>query len=134
MKRNDVLVDSGILSSFYCLLALVTELVTDNILQVLVGCFGFNGPLRQYFRLYWAVSQSEGERKEMIDQRKMSIQPPPAPTVSAVGPCPCLIKISRTPWHWKFTQHHRNTRPPLPQVLLAQFLLMSSEQWRVLCE
>ena len=24
----------------------------------LVGCFGFNGPLRQYFSLYWAVSQS----------------------------------------------------------------------------
>ena len=23
----------------------------------LVGCFGFNGPLRQYFRLYRAVSQ-----------------------------------------------------------------------------
>ena len=30
----------------------------------LVGCFGFNGPLRQYFSLYQAVSQREGERKE----------------------------------------------------------------------
>ena len=30
----------------------------------LVGCFGFNGPLSQYFSLYWAVSQREGERKE----------------------------------------------------------------------
>ena len=30
----------------------------------LVGCFGFNGPLRQYFSLYRAVSQREGERKE----------------------------------------------------------------------
>ena len=29
----------------------------------LVGCFGFNGPLRQYFSLYRAVSQKEGERK-----------------------------------------------------------------------
>ena len=28
----------------------------------LVGCFGFNGPLRQYFSLYRAVSQREGER------------------------------------------------------------------------
>ena len=28
-----------------------------------VGCFGFNGPLRQYFSLYRAVSQREGERK-----------------------------------------------------------------------
>ena len=30
----------------------------------LVGCFGFNGPLRQYFTLYRAVSQREGERGE----------------------------------------------------------------------
>ena len=30
----------------------------------LVGCFGFNGPLRQYFSLYRAVSQREGEKKE----------------------------------------------------------------------
>ena len=31
----------------------------------LVGCFGFNGPLRQYFRLYRAVS-----RRKMISERK----------------------------------------------------------------
>ena len=30
----------------------------------LVGCFGFYGPLRQYFSLYRAVSQREGERGE----------------------------------------------------------------------
>ena len=30
----------------------------------LVGCFGLNGPLRQYFSLYQAVSQREGERRE----------------------------------------------------------------------
>ena len=30
----------------------------------LVACFGFNGPLRQYFSLYRAVSQIEGERGE----------------------------------------------------------------------
>ena len=28
----------------------------------LVGCFGLNGPLRQYFSLYRAVLQREGER------------------------------------------------------------------------
>ena len=28
----------------------------------LVGCFGLNGLLRQYFSLYRAVSQREGER------------------------------------------------------------------------
>ena len=30
----------------------------------LVGCFGFNSPLRQYFSLYRAVSQREGEGEE----------------------------------------------------------------------
>ena len=30
----------------------------------LVGCSRFNGPLRQYFSLYRAVSQREGEREE----------------------------------------------------------------------
>ena len=30
----------------------------------LVGCLGFNDPLRQYFSLYRAVSQREGERGE----------------------------------------------------------------------
>ena len=30
----------------------------------LVGCFGFNGTLRQYFSLYRAVSQREGEIEE----------------------------------------------------------------------
>ena len=30
----------------------------------LVGCFGLNGPLRQYFSLYRAVSHREGERNE----------------------------------------------------------------------
>ena len=30
----------------------------------LVGCFGFNDPLREYFSLYRAVSQREGEKEE----------------------------------------------------------------------
>ena len=34
----------------------------------LVGCFGFNGPLRQYFSLYRAVSQREGEREENVSE------------------------------------------------------------------
>ena len=36
----------------------------------LVGCFSFNGPLRQYFSLYWAASQREGEEREMSDDRE----------------------------------------------------------------
>ena len=31
----------------------------------MVGCFVFNGPLRQYFSLYRAVSQREGVREEI---------------------------------------------------------------------
>ena len=47
------------------------------------GLVGFNDPLRQHFSLYRAVSQREGEIREMIDERKISKQPPPAPTASA---------------------------------------------------
>ena len=32
--------------------------------RTLVGCFRLNGPLRQYFSLYRAVPQREGERKK----------------------------------------------------------------------
>ena len=46
----------------------------------------------------------------------MSKQRPPAPTESTVGPCPTVSQVSRTPWHWKFTQHLRTTRPP-PRVV-----------------
>ena len=54
---------------------------------------GFNGPLRQYFSLYRAVSQREGERGEKGQTRvKMSKQPPPAPTASTIGPCPTVIQ------------------------------------------
>ena len=64
----------------------------------LVGCFGFNGPLRQYFSLYRAVSQREGERGEKGQMRiKMAKQPPLAPTASAVGPCPTVIQIVGRP-------------------------------------
>ena len=65
--------------------------------------FRFNGPLKQFFSLYRAVSQREGERREMIDERKMSKQPPPAHAASAMGPCPTVVQISRTPQNWKFT-------------------------------
>ena len=64
----------------------------------LVGCFGFNGPSRQYFSLYRAVSQREGERGEKGQMRvKMSKQPPPVPTASAVGSCPTVIQIVGRP-------------------------------------
>ena len=49
----------------------------------------------------------------------MSKQPPPAPTASTVGPCPIIIQISRTPRHWKFTQHLRTTRPSPVRVCVC---------------
>ena len=63
----------------------------------MVGCLWFNGPLRQYFSLYRAVSQREGEKGERIDERKMSKPPPPAPTASAIGPCPTVIETVGRP-------------------------------------
>ena len=76
--------------------------------------------------LFWALRHSETvfqsisgrlpergrKRREMIDEGKMSKQPPPAPTASTIGPCPTITQISRTPQHWKFTHHLRTTRPP----------------------
>ena len=66
----------------------------------LVGCFGFNGPLRQYFSLYQAVSQREGEGegegegwRNYRREEKMSKQSPPAPTASTGSHCPIAIQI-----------------------------------------
>ena len=93
-----------IIKVFLCLLLI-------GAIDWLVG-FSLKGPFRQYFSLYRAVTQNGGEKKEMIDERKNVQTAPHAPTGNAVGPCPTTIKISRTPRHWKFTQHHRTTRPP----------------------
>ena len=75
----------------------------------LVG-FGFNGPLRQYFSLYRAVSQREGERGEKVDESK-NVQTTPTRTYCTRNrPLPYCNQNCRTPRHWKFTQHHRTTR------------------------
>ena len=54
--------DSHILPSYSRISLLIP--FDRNWRNMLVGCFGLNGPLRQYFSLYRAVSQREGERKE----------------------------------------------------------------------
>ena len=79
--------------------------ITSNPSGWLVGCFGLNGPLRQYFSLYRAVSQREVERREVIDERKI-VQTTPT------RPLPYCNPNWKTPQHWKFTQHHRTTRSP----------------------
>ena len=98
-------------------------LFLSNIFGWLVGCFGFNGPLRQYFSLYRAVSQREGERGERIDGSK-NVQTAPTRTYGKRNrPLPYCNQNCRTPRHWKFTQDHRTTRPP-PKV----FGLSSNEE------
>ena len=62
----------------------------------LVSCLGFNGPLRQYFSLYRAVSQSEKEKRKDRQEKKNVQTTPPAPTASAIDPCLTIIQISRT--------------------------------------
>ena len=84
----------------------------------LVGCFGLNGPLRQYFSLYRAVSQREGEREEKRIGESKNVQttppppPPPRTYYKRSRPLPYCNPNCRTPRHCKFTQHHRTTRPP----------------------
>ena len=78
----------------------------------LVGCFGFNGPLRQYFSLYQAASQREGEIGEKIGESK-TVQTAPTRTYCKRNrPLPYYHPNGRTPRHWKFTQNLRTTRPP----------------------
>ena len=60
--------DGAILVSSFLTVSLVSILIIRNntiwrSLHSWLVDFGFNGPLRQYFSLYRAVSQREGERK-----------------------------------------------------------------------
>ena len=67
-------------------------MLPDHLIWVgwLVGCFGFNDPLRQYFSLYRAVSQREDKSKNVQTT-------PLAPAASAVGPCPTVIQTVGRP-------------------------------------
>ena len=64
--------------------------------------------------VYIGPSPREREKEKRNDRRekKCPNNPPPAPNASTVGPCPTLLQISRTPRHWKLTQHHHTTGPP----------------------
>ena len=77
----------------------IVQRFTSSDEVVFVVCFWFNGLLRQYFSLYRAATQREGEGRERKDSRdkKMSKQPPPAPTASTVSPCPTKIQIVGRP-------------------------------------
>ena len=52
-----------------------------------------NGPLRQYFSLYRAPKERQKEERKDIGEYKCPSNRPPAPTASAVGPCPTIIEV-----------------------------------------
>ena len=82
-----------------------------------VGCFGFNSPLRQYFSLYRAISQRVGERGEKRIDESKNVQTTPTRTYyKRSRPLSYCNPNCRTPRHWKFTQHHGTTRPPPPYL------------------
>ena len=76
-------------------------------------------PFETVFQSISGRLPKRGRKKgETIDKRKKCPKkPPPAPTASAIGPRPTIIQISSTPWHWKFTQHHRTTRPYFCEII-----------------
>ena len=82
-----------------------------------LASFGFGNPLRQYFSLYRAVSYTEGERvRERIEESKNVQKNPPAPTASAIGPCPTTTQIVERPGPGSSPRtmappdHHRHPR------------------------
>ena len=107
--------------------------------MMLVSCcffFGFNGTLRQYYSLYRAVSQREGEKGERIDESKNVQTTPIRIYCKRKGPCPTVIKIvgrpgignlpstiappdNHPPRHWKFIRNHRTTRLYSKRVAVA---------------
>ena len=68
---------SEMIAPMYFKLVIVPSYL-DLLLDALVG-FGLNGPLRQYFSLYRAVSQKGREKREIIDERK-NVQTTPTRT------------------------------------------------------
>ena len=71
-----------------------------------------------------APERGRKKKQIMIDESKNVQTTPPAPTASVIGPCPTIIKISRTPRYWQFTQHYRTTQPSqIFQVLVIILFL-----------
>ena len=57
-----------------------------------------------------------GEREERTDESKKVQTTPTRTYCKRNRPLPYCNQNCRTPRHWKFTQHHRTTRPPPPTV------------------
>ena len=92
----------------------------------LVSCFGFHGSLRPYFSLYRAVLHRDGNKRNMIVERK-NVQPNPcAPTASTVGPNPTSIQISRKPRHLKLPSTIARPQPRPEQFHTFSFFNLIS--------
>ena len=79
----------------------IVVVVVEVVVEVdwLVDCFGFSGPLRQYFSLYRAVSQREVQRGERIEESK-NVQTTPTRTYcKRKRPLPYYYPNCRTPRH-----------------------------------
>ena len=63
----------------------------------LVGCSGFNGPLREYFSLYRAVSQRGRKRTGRIDESKNVLKKPTRTYCKCSRPLPYCNPNCRTP-------------------------------------
>ena len=102
------------------------------VLDLVGWLYGLNDSWRQHsVSIGQSLREREKEKRNDGREKKFPNNPPPAPTASTVGPCPTLIQISRMPWHWKFTQHHRSTRPPpivLENTMLVSFNIMFTSQ------
>ena len=89
-----------------------------------IGCFGFNGPSRQYLSL----PERGRKRREKIEKSKNVQTPPPAPTARAIGPCPTIIQIEGRPGPalevYPGPSHHLTTHSYLEQCIRQDILLL----------
>ena len=95
----------------------------------LVSCFGFSGPLRQYFRLNRTVSHRGRKKREKTDEIK-NVQTTPSHTLCKriVRPCPTIIQISGTLKVYPAPSHHPTTPSGLDfddSLSLSQSLCLS---------
>ena len=89
----------------------------------LVSCFGFNGPSKQYFSLYRAVSQREGEREEKWTDESKNVQTTPTRTyykrsrsLPHYNPSAPALEVYPAPLHHPTTPPH----PHPPEIKTAK--------------
>ena len=64
----------------------------------------------------------------MVDESKNVQTTPTRTDCKRSRPLPYFNPNCRTPWHWKFTQHHRTTRPPPPIITQLKVKKIRSDQ------